>query len=215
MRESQDGWQLEASAPELYGRYLVPAITRFWAADLVHRAAPKRGERVLDIACGTKIVARLAAEAMDAGRIVWIDINTGMLAVAQRSQPGDFGPRIEWREASALDLPFGESSFDLILCQLGLQFFPDKLRALHEMNRVSVQNGRVALSVFTAIERTPVTNALANALDRYVSAAASAVKRSEHSLSDPDELNRLMLHAEFHDISIEQVKAADLAPTTR
>jgi ubiquinone/menaquinone biosynthesis C-methylase UbiE len=110
----------------------------------------KSGERVLDVACGTGIVARLAAAAMGTGHVVGLDINRGMLAFA-RSQSA--GPRlqIEWHEASALDLPFPDTSFDLILCQLGLQFFPDQPRALREMIRVLVPNGRLALSVFTAI----------------------------------------------------------------
>ena len=159
MAQTESGWQLEASAPELYERYMVPAVARLWAADLVERAAPKSGERVLDVACGTGIVARLAAAAMGMGHVVGLDINQGMLAVA-RSRSAGPGLHIEWHEASALDLPFPDTSFDLILCQLGLQFFPDQPRALHEMIRVLVPNGRLALSVFTAIERTPVTNAL-------------------------------------------------------
>ena len=204
MAQTQDGWQLEASAPELYERYLVPAIARLWAADLVERAAPKPGERVLDIACGTGIVARFAAATIGTGHVVGLDINEGMLAVA-RSRSAGIGLDIEWREASALDLPFADSSFDLILCQLGLQFFPDQPRALREMIRVLVPNGRLALSVFTAIERTPVTNVLAEALDRYLGPGASAVKRSEHSLSDPIYLHELVAGAGFREVTIEQV----------
>jgi ubiquinone/menaquinone biosynthesis C-methylase UbiE len=204
MAQTEGGWQLEAGAPELYERYLVPAIARLWAADLVERAAPKPGERVLDVACGTGIVARFAAATMATGHIVGLDINEGMLAVA-RSRSGGPGPHIEWREASALDLPFPDDSFDLILCQLGLQFFPDQPRALREMIRVLVPNGRLALSVFTAIERTPVTNALADALDQYLGPGASAVKHLEHSLSDPVHLHGLVAGAGFRAVTIEQV----------
>jgi ubiquinone/menaquinone biosynthesis C-methylase UbiE len=70
-------WQLDGTAPELYERYLVPAITSLWSADLVERARPAPGERVLDIACGTGIVARTASERMGTGRVVGIDINAG------------------------------------------------------------------------------------------------------------------------------------------
>src|SRR5215470_6682796 len=129
-------WQIEGSAAELYERYLVPAVTALWAADLVWRAAPQRGERVLDVACGTGVVARLAARTMGAGHVVGLDINAEMLAVA-RAQPAGPAP-IEWREASALQLPFPDRAFDLVLCQLGLQFFPDRARALQEMLRVLV-----------------------------------------------------------------------------
>jgi ubiquinone/menaquinone biosynthesis C-methylase UbiE len=141
---------------------------------------------------------------MGTGHVAGLDINEGMLAVA-RSRSAGAGLHIEWHKASALDLPFPDSSFDLILCQLGLQFFPDQPRALREMIRVLVPEGRLALSVFTAIERTPVTNALADALDRYVGPAASAIKRSEHSLSDPVHLHELAAGAGLREVMIEQV----------
>src|ERR671912_1877654 len=81
--KQHEPWQLEGSAADLYERYLVPAITALWAADLVERVAPAPGERVLDVACGTGIVARLAAQRMDTGQIVGLDLNPGMLAGAQ------------------------------------------------------------------------------------------------------------------------------------
>ena len=117
-------WQLDGSAPELYQRYLVPAITTKWAEDLVDRALPRAGEAVLDIACGTGVVARLAARRMAEGLVAGLDLNRGMLAVA-RTLPSE-GAQIDWIEGSALDLPFPEGKFDLVLCQLGLQFFPDQ-----------------------------------------------------------------------------------------
>lgn len=207
-------WQLEGSAAELYERYLVPAITALWAADLVGRAAPQAGERVLDVACGTGVVARLAAKTMGVGHVVGLDINAAMLVVA-RSRPAGPTPRIEWHEASALEMPFPDRSFDLILCQLGLQFFPDRSRALREMLRVLVPNGRLALSVFTAIERTPMANALAVALDRHLGPGASAVKRSEHSLCDADDLRRLVTEAGFRDVAIQAVTQIIRFPSAR
>jgi ubiquinone/menaquinone biosynthesis C-methylase UbiE len=197
-------WQLRGSAPELYERCLVPTITSLWATDLVDRAAPQPGERVLDLACGTGIVARLAAAHMGAGRIVGVDINSGMLAVA-RSLSADAARLIEWQEGSALALPFPDDAFDLIFCQLGLQFFPDKPGALGEMRRVLAPAGRVALSVFTAIEHTPATNALADALDHHIGAGASHTKRSEHVLSDEQELREMVTTAGFRNVAIETV----------
>ncbi|TIL63609.1 class I SAM-dependent methyltransferase [Mesorhizobium sp.] len=197
----QEQWQLQGSGAELYERYLVPAITALWAADLVDRAAPQSGERVLDVACGTGVVARLAAERMGSGQVVGLDINTGMLAVA-RSLPTGAGPRIDWHEGSALEMPFPDATFDLVLCQLGLQFFPDRSSALREMFRVLVPDGRLALSVFSAIERTPAAKALVDALDRHLGPGASATKRSEHSLADADELYRLVAGAGFRQVTI-------------
>lgn len=138
-------WQLDGRAPELYERYLVPAITAVWAADLVERAAPRSGERVLDVACGTGIVARRAAERVgNHGRVVGLDLNSGMLAVA-RSLSSQDASGIEWREGSALAMPLPDAAFDLVLCQLELQFFPDRPLALREMRRALVPGGRLAL----------------------------------------------------------------------
>src|SRR6266568_474605 len=108
-------WQLDGSAPELYQRYLVPAVTAKWAEDLVDRTRPFAGESVLDIACGTGVVARLAASRMVEGCVAGLDLNKAMLAVA-RTQPGAGAP-IDWIEGSALDLPFAAEGFDLVLCQ--------------------------------------------------------------------------------------------------
>lgn len=209
-----EGWQVGGSAAELYQRYLVPAIASLWAADLIDRAAPRPGERVLDVACGTGVVARLAAERMGAGRIVGLDINSGMLAVA-RSLPTDATRRIEWQAGSVLALPFSDDAFDLILCQLGLQFFPDKPVALGEMRRVLAPSGRVALSVFTAIERNPASQALADALDRHLGAGASQTKRSEHVLSDRRELRELVTAAGFRNVAIETVTQTIRFPSAR
>ena len=173
----REAWQVGGSAAELYQRYLVPAIAVLWAADLIDRAAPRPGERVLDVACGTGVVSRLAAERTGSGRVVGLDINADMLAVARSLSPGA-GPSIEWYEGSALAMPFPDASFDLCMCQLGLQFFPDRSTAMREMFRVLQTGGRVALSVFSALERTPVSNALAEALDRHLRLGASSIKRS-------------------------------------
>jgi len=137
-----------------------------------------------------------------------------MLAVA-RSQAADLTPPIEWHEASVLEMPFPDRAFDLVLCQLGLQFFPDRPRALREMHRVLVPDGRMALSVFTAIERTPVANALAQSLDRHLGPGASTIKRSEHSLCDADELHRLATDAGFRDVTIEAVTQTIRFPSAR
>ena len=198
-----DHWQLDGSAPELYQRYLVPAITTKWAEDLVGRAQPQAGEAVLDIACGTGVVARLAGKRMAQGHFTGLDLNKGMLAVA-RTLPSE-GVPIDWIEGSALDLPFPAGKFDLVLCQLGLQFFPDQGRALREMRRVLSPSGRIALSVYSPIERTPGANAFVLALDRVLGPTASRIKRDEHSFNAPDELQALLLEAGFAEVEVQTV----------
>jgi ubiquinone/menaquinone biosynthesis C-methylase UbiE len=202
-------WQLEGSAPELYQRYLVPAVTRPWAIDLVERAALQPDERVLDVACGTGVVARLAAARVGArGRVVGLDLNHGMIAVA-RALP--IGPDesaaavIEWYEGSALALPFPDAAFEVAFCQLGLQFFPDRPQALQEMRRVLAPNGRLALTVYGLIEHNPATFALAAALDQRLGAEAARVKRTEHALANTDQLRGLVVDAGFQNVVIDTV----------
>jgi ubiquinone/menaquinone biosynthesis C-methylase UbiE len=197
-------WQLDGSAPELYQKYLVPAITTKWAEDLVSRGQPRTGEDVLDVACGTGVVAHLASKRMTGGHVTGLDLNKGMLAVA-RTLPSEGAP-IDWIEGSALDLPFPAEKFDLVLCQLGLQFFPDQGRALREMRRVLSPSGRVPLSVYSPIERTPGANAFVLALDRVLGPTASRIKRGEHSFNAPDELQQLLIGAGFAEVEVQTVE---------
>lgn len=132
-----------ANAAQNYERYFVRTIGAPLAEDLVELTALSRGERVLDLACGTGVVARRALERLgNTGSVVGVDINEGMLAVARVAAPG-----CEWHEASAEELPFPDETFDVALCQLGLQFFSDKPRAMRELRRVLVPGGRVFVNV--------------------------------------------------------------------
>jgi SAM-dependent methyltransferase len=147
----QGAWQLTGDAAERYERYVARYVLGPWAPLLVDAARLQPGERALDVACGTGVVARAAAERVGpAGQVTGIDLNAGMIRVA-RSLPRPAGARIEWLERSALDLGLADASVDAVLCQQGLQFFPDKPRALREMRRVLRRAGRLALSVWTGI----------------------------------------------------------------
>jgi ubiquinone/menaquinone biosynthesis C-methylase UbiE len=202
----QEQWQLAGDAPALYERYFVPAVMALWAADLADRAALRPTERVLDVACGTGVVARVAAQRVGrSGQVAALDPNPGMLAVA-RSLPPVVGAAIGWHAGSALALPFPDAAFDVVLCQQGLQFFPDRPMALREMRRVLAPDGRLAVNVFGPIEHNPATHALATALDRKVRPGASVAKRSEHALADPDELQALLAAAGFRNIVIQTVQ---------
>jgi ubiquinone/menaquinone biosynthesis C-methylase UbiE len=204
MASEKEQWQLDADTPELYESYLVPAITSLWAADLIDRAAPRPTDRLLDIACGTGAVTRLAAERVTTGRVVGLDLNPGMLKVA-RSIPTSGASKIEWCEGSAQDLPFSNHSFHLVLCQLGLQFFPDRALALREMRRVLVPYGRLALNVYSAIEQTPAAHAFVRALDQHFGPDASSTKRTEHVFRDRDELSILIAKQGFEEVTVSTV----------
>jgi ubiquinone/menaquinone biosynthesis C-methylase UbiE len=199
----EDRWQVRGTAPELYNRHLVPAMTAMWALDLTQRAALRRGDRVLDAACGTGVVARLVVPLVGVtGAVAGLDINPGMLTVA-RALPPVSGAAIDWHEGSVIELPFPDGAFDLVMCQFGLQFFPARETALREFDRVLEPGGRIALNVFGPIENNPATHALAEALDRLVRPGASATKRAEHALADTRLLRELVTDAGFEDVTIE------------
>ncbi|MGB8608876.1 methyltransferase domain-containing protein [Bradyrhizobium sp.] len=143
----QGQWQVAGSAPEVYERELVPAVFGAWAPILVELAEPRPSERVLDVACGTGVVARIAATRVGpTGTVVGIDLNPGMLSLARSlvSRDSRSGGQLQWQEASADKLPFPDGSFNVVYCQLGLQFFADRPAALREMRRVLGTEGRLA-----------------------------------------------------------------------
>jgi ubiquinone/menaquinone biosynthesis C-methylase UbiE len=198
-------WQ-SGSAPENYERYLVPSIFASWAEELVEVAGLRPGQRVLDIACGTGVVARTAARRLvSGGNVTGLDLSAPMLAVA-RSAATSEGVIIEWREGSALQLPFADQAFDVAFCQQGLQFFPDRPVAMGEMYRVLVPGGKLLLGVWRDIERSPGFAILAQALTNHVSPEAGALLKSgPFGLSTTEELRDLIAGAGFRDINIRGV----------
>ena len=212
----QGQWQVADNAAEVYERELIPAVFAAWAPLVVDLAAPQPGERVLDVACGTRVVARLAAQRVGGtGQVVGLDLNPGMLAVAATvaSPASSTCAPITWREASAMALPLGDATFDIVYCQLGLQFFPDRPAALREMGRVLAPGGRVALMVWRALHYSPGFGALEAALERHVSADAAAIMRAPFALSEAEELRYLVATAGFRDVGIRSVAGTVCFPS--
>ncbi len=198
----REQWHLGGNPDELYERYLVPAKFGPWAADLVALGAPQPGERVLDVACGTGVVTRLVVPHVGAGgMVVGLDINAGRLAVA-RSLSSVSGIAIEWREGDVGALPFPDANFDLVTCQQGFQFFPDRLVALREMFRVLVSGGRLAFSVWRSIDHQPGALAMAKALQRHVSAEAAAFRHTPFALSEAEAIEAPMKEAGFREVAV-------------
>jgi ubiquinone/menaquinone biosynthesis C-methylase UbiE len=159
---THEQWQLTMKAAELYERYPARYFLAPWASLLVDAARLVLGERVLDVACGTGVVARAAAKRVGpGGHVVGVDLNPGMIAVARSLPATANDAAIEWLERSALDLQLKNASFDVVLCQQGIQFFPDKAVALQEMRRVLDHGGRIALSVWDSNSLGPYVSALA------------------------------------------------------
>jgi ubiquinone/menaquinone biosynthesis C-methylase UbiE len=200
---TQPQWDFVGNVPENYERYLVPSIFAPWATDLVELAALQPGQRVLDIACGTGIVARTAARRLGGGgNVVGLDVSAPMLAAA-RSAAAAEGVTIEWREGDALQLPLADKAFDVAFCQQSFQFVPDRPAALREMYRVLAPSGKLVLSVWREIERSPGFLVLSQALTRHISPEAGTLLRSgPFGLSSGEELRRLVAAAEFKGITI-------------
>lgn len=151
-----------------YDRYLGPAIFGPWGQDLVARAAPQNGERAIDLACGTGIVSRLlAAELGTDGHLLAVDISEDMLAVASEKPPVAGAP-IQWEHGSADAIPSKTASANLLVCQQGFQFFPDKAKASAEIVRVLKPGGRAIVSVWQRLEVFPAFRAIFAAESEYL-----------------------------------------------
>ncbi|HSQ31507.1 MAG TPA: methyltransferase domain-containing protein [Gemmatimonadaceae bacterium] len=199
------------AGPENYERYFVPVIGRPLAERLVAEAELHRGERVLDVACGTGIVTRLAAEQVGpSGSAAGLDVNAGMLSVARSIAAAANAP-IRWYETTAESIPLPDDTFDVVLCQLGLMFVADKDAAVREMRRVTVPGGRILVSVPTP---TPFFDVLDGAFERHLPAGAGFV-RAVFSLNDTVEVERLFRDAGLEDFSVRRESLELLLPSAR
>jgi ubiquinone/menaquinone biosynthesis C-methylase UbiE len=186
--------------PENYERFFVPAIGEPVANDLIGFADLGPGQRVLDVACGTGIGARLAAQEVGSGATVaGVDVNPGMLAVARSVTPPDMS--IDWYESSAEDMPLDDETFDVVLCLISLQFMSDKLDVSREMRRVLAPGGRLALSVPGPAAEMFVL--LAQAMEQHIGPQAAGFVNQIFSLHETTEIQQLLGEAGFQDIAFE------------
>lgn len=183
MRQPEQ-WQLSGNAAELYDRYVVPYFLGPWAPGLVEVAALRPGERVLDVACGTGVLACTAAERVGgSGTVVGLDPNEDMLAVARQKSAS-----IEWRNGRAESLPFPDDSFDAVVSQFGFMFFEDQRAALREAMRVVRPGGRVAVAVCDALDHSPGYAVLAELLHRLFGEQVAEAFRTPFVCGDPEQL---------------------------
>jgi SAM-dependent methyltransferase len=198
-------------AARAYEALFVPSLFQQWAPIVADAAKIESGDRVLDIACGTGILAREAARRTGrSGHVAGLDANAGMLAVAR-----DLAPGIEWQDGAAEALPFPDHSFDVVVCQFGLMFFSDRDKAIREMLRVMVSSGRCAVAVWDAVERAPAFAALVHLLDEVAGKPAGDALRAPFALGDKQVLATLFEGAGASSVNLTDCDGAARFPNIR
>ncbi len=205
MSESKKG-QIIAEAAEVYEEFFIPALFQEWAPRVADAARIQSGHRVLDVACGTGVLARAVADRVGpAGSVVGLDINEGMLAMARRK-----APQIEWRQGPAEALPFDSNSFDAVVSQFGLMFFEDRRAAVEEMVRVLRPGGRLAVAIWDSLENTPGYAVVTELLQRLFGDETADALRAPYVLGDRQHLRTL-----FADAGIPEAKITTHEGTAR
>ncbi len=182
---------------ENYQRYFVPAIATPVSADLLRTAALQPGERVLDVACGTGLIARLAAERVGpTGSVTAIDISPEMIDVAKTIPPPQ-GADIDWQVGDATSLPLPDETYDVVLCQMGVMFIEDRTAAVREMRRVLKPGRRLVLSTPGAIQ--PTFELMEQAIVDHINPELGGFVRAVFSMHDPAVVATLLREAGFDD----------------
>jgi len=188
---SEPTLQAQIDAANAYEALFVPALFGQWAPKVADAARIQPGQRALDVACGTGILAReLTSRTGPSGRVAGIDPSPGMVAVAKH-----LAPAVEWREGVAESLPFPDQSFDAVVSQFGLMFFTDRRQALREMLRVLAPGGHLAVAVWDSLDNIPAFARLVALLEQTAGRRAADALRAPFALGDRRELDTLVTEA--------------------
>ena len=208
MSEDSRG-QLTGSAAEIYEAFFVPALFQEWAPQVADAAAIAPGHAVLDVACGTGVLAReVAGRVGQAGRVVGLDRNEGMLDVARRSEAA-----VEWQAGRAEAMPFEDGAFDVVVSQFGLMFFDDRPAALREMWRVLRPGGHLAVAVWDELAHSPGYAAMAELLLRLFGSRVAEELRAPFSLGDAAALRGLCGEAGIPQASVRTLQGTARFPS--
>ncbi len=199
------------AAASAYEELHVPALFEQWAVPVVDAAHVRDGDRVLDVACGTGVLAREAASRVGShGSVTGIDPNPGMLVVAGRLEP-----RIRWQEGVAESLPYDDDSFDAVVSQFGLMFVTDRGAAVREMKRVLAPGGRMAVAVWESLERSEAYPIEVELLQRVAGSEAAEALRAPFVLGDRTELEKLFRSAGVESVEITTHRGTASFPSVR
>jgi ubiquinone/menaquinone biosynthesis C-methylase UbiE len=201
------------SIPKLYDEYLVPLIFSVYADDIARRVAALSPSILLETAAGTGVVTRAVAAALPRNvRYVATDLNEPMLAVAAQRQGED--DRISWRQADATALPFDDAAFDVVCCQFGAMFFPDRVKGYAEAKRVLRPDGTFVFNVWDRIEDNLFADEATAVLGKmFPDDPPRFMARTPHGYHDKSVIKADLERAGFTDISIETLPAVSRAPT--
>jgi ubiquinone/menaquinone biosynthesis C-methylase UbiE len=200
------------SIPQNYDRYLGPVFFHHYADDLVTRVPVTPGMRVLETACGTGIVTeRLIRRLAEHGSIVATDLNEAMFAHARRR--GVDAAALEWRQADATTLPFDDGSFDTVVCQFGLMFFPDKSAGVREAFRVLKPGGRYLFSVWDALEHNAVARITHETVASFFPDSPPQFYTVPFSLHDPAPIRAWLESAGFRSVDCQTVAKVGTSPS--
>lgn len=203
--------QEQITAASAYEDFFVPALFQEWAPRLADVAMLRPGQQVLDVACGTGVLAREAYLRVGAeGMVAGLDINPGMLSVAEQLEP-----MIKWRQGKAEALPYPDNSFDAVVCQFGLPFFDDQLKAVSEMLRVLVPGGRLALAVWAALGINSAYAAEVALLDRIGGREAAEALQAPFVLGQTHDLAVIFNHAGTSSLRITKYEGRGVFPSIR
>jgi ubiquinone/menaquinone biosynthesis C-methylase UbiE len=199
------------SIPEMYDRMMVPLIFEPYARDVAERVQALKPQKILEIAAGTGVVTRAMAAALPAAtRIVVTDLNQPMLDYNKAKLTGD--ARLSWRQADAQDLPFEAGSFDVVVCQFGAMFFPDKVRAYSEARRVLKAGGWYVFSVWDKISENDFADEIMKALAVYFpDDPPRFMARTPHGYYEPQPIRDALAAAGFSDVAVDTVDAVSSA----
>ena len=195
-------WQIAGDSPAAYEEYLVPGFFKPWAEKLVHHSSPAPGSTILDVACGTGIVARTAASKLGSdARVTGLDLNQQMLNKASEMAEKE-GLKINWQQGDAGELPYEENRFDNLFCQQAMQFFPEPEQVMKEMQRVLKSGGKLALNILRSIQHNPAYRILADELEEHAGETAGTMMRSPFPDWDQKTIRNMVAEAGFRNIQV-------------